>query len=386
MISPFRRFPTPILLVLLTAAGVAGAVPVVYGRLAQADCRTFPETNKTVCGSFLTYWDTHGGLAQQGFPISNEFQEKSDIDGKTYTVQYFERAVFEAHPENKAPYDVLLSLLGRMKLAEKYPAGVPDGDVGLMPGESRTFPETGKSVSGVFLNYWQEHGGLAQQGYPISNAMYESITRTSPARIVQYFERAVFELHPENNNDFAVLLSRLGAVKFLAKYPNGEPPVGGDVWDTLRARPLNLTPIAAGNTCPADTAKVVNPAFGAALGSGPAYPIGFATNGVYDYSGTVREGDWYLVKVLWTADPAIYNGPILVRGGQLDGTDELRFGPGETPATELQLDMEKELAGRTGDWPDWPGYTRLKGPGCYAYQIDGTSFSRVITFKAEGPR
>src|SRR5689334_6043799 len=79
-------------------------------------CRTFPETGKTVCGDFLTYWDTHGGLAQQGFPLSAEFQERSDIDGKTYTVQYFERAVFELHPENKPPYNILLSLLGANRL------------------------------------------------------------------------------------------------------------------------------------------------------------------------------------------------------------------------------------------------------------------------------
>ena len=38
----------------------------------QPDCQTFPETGKNVCGSFLTYWQTRGGLAQQGFPISNE--------------------------------------------------------------------------------------------------------------------------------------------------------------------------------------------------------------------------------------------------------------------------------------------------------------------------
>ncbi|MFL5735444.1 MAG: alpha/beta fold hydrolase, partial [Chloroflexia bacterium] len=35
-----------------------------------------------------------------------------DLNGKPYTVQYFERAVFELHPENAAPYDVLLSQLG----------------------------------------------------------------------------------------------------------------------------------------------------------------------------------------------------------------------------------------------------------------------------------
>lgn len=93
--------------------------------LAQGDCRTFKETGKTVCGKFLTYWEGHGGLAQQGFPLSNSFQEKSDLDGKTYTVQYFERAVFEDHPEDQPPYDVLLSQLGTFQFQRKYPNGDP---------------------------------------------------------------------------------------------------------------------------------------------------------------------------------------------------------------------------------------------------------------------
>ena len=34
--------------------------------------------------------------------------------------------------------------------------------------DSRYFPETKHTVSGIFWKYWLEHGGLAQQGYPIS--------------------------------------------------------------------------------------------------------------------------------------------------------------------------------------------------------------------------
>ncbi len=89
---------------------------------AQTDSRYFPETGKTVKGRFLEYWTQHGGLAQQGYPISDEFQERSDTDGKTYTVQYFERAVFEYHPENRPPYDVLLSLLGSFRYQARYGA------------------------------------------------------------------------------------------------------------------------------------------------------------------------------------------------------------------------------------------------------------------------
>src|SRR5688572_3015545 len=93
--------------------------------LFQESTRTFPETGKTVRGRFLEYWDTNGGLPQQGFPISDEMQERSDTDGKTYTVQYFERAVFEMHPEYASPNDVLLSLLGVFEYQTKYPQGAP---------------------------------------------------------------------------------------------------------------------------------------------------------------------------------------------------------------------------------------------------------------------
>src|SRR5437867_7764052 len=93
---------------------------------AQSSYRYFPETEHSVSGKFLAYWDQHGGLAQQGYPITQEMQETSDINGKVYIVQYFERAVFELHPENQPPYDVLLSLLGRMRYEAKYPQGAPD--------------------------------------------------------------------------------------------------------------------------------------------------------------------------------------------------------------------------------------------------------------------
>ncbi len=93
---------------------------------AQGNCRTFPENGKTTCGKFLDYWNTHGGLAQQGLPLSGEFTEKSELNGQSYTVQYFERAVFELHPENAGTqYEVLLSQLGTFQGKSKYPNGFP---------------------------------------------------------------------------------------------------------------------------------------------------------------------------------------------------------------------------------------------------------------------
>ena len=106
----------------LTLALLAGVVPLPGNVQAQQQngCRSFAETGKAVCGRFLEYWSAHGGLAQQGFPISDEFLEKSDLNGQSYLVQYFERAVFELHPENQPPYDVLLSQLGRFQYQRKY--------------------------------------------------------------------------------------------------------------------------------------------------------------------------------------------------------------------------------------------------------------------------
>ncbi len=122
-----------VLLVTGYALGVSSTLTGQAGPLQQAGCQTFPETKQTVCGRFLTYWQEHGGVAQQGFPISAEIQEKSDLNGQTYTVQYFERAVFEKHPENQPPYDVLLSQLGTFRYQAKYGTGGGNGSGGAQP-------------------------------------------------------------------------------------------------------------------------------------------------------------------------------------------------------------------------------------------------------------
>jgi N-acetylneuraminic acid mutarotase len=83
----------------------------------QPGAAYFAPTGHNVSGAFLAYWQAHGGLAQFGYPISEPFREQVE-DGHTYTVQYFERARFEQHPENRPPYDVLLGLFGRRMLPD----------------------------------------------------------------------------------------------------------------------------------------------------------------------------------------------------------------------------------------------------------------------------
>jgi hypothetical protein len=80
----------------------------------------FAETGHTLRNAFKRHWQGTGGLAQYGYPISEEFYEVSPDDGQTYVVQYFERARFEWHPINSGtPYEVLLGLLGNQLLTEK---------------------------------------------------------------------------------------------------------------------------------------------------------------------------------------------------------------------------------------------------------------------------
>jgi hypothetical protein len=178
----------------------------------------FPETGKKASGIFLDYWNSHGRLAQQGYPISDLIGEISDLDGKIYTMQYFERAVFEYHPENKPPNNVLLSQLGTFRYKQMYPYGVPNERPNTDSG-TIYFPETGKHLGGAFHYYWLNHGGLPQQGYPISEEFTEVSPTDSRPYTVQYFERAVFEYHPENRGTpYEVLLSLLGGFRYISKY------------------------------------------------------------------------------------------------------------------------------------------------------------------------
>jgi hypothetical protein len=83
---------------------------------------------------------------------------------------------------------------------------------------------------------------------------------------------------------------------------------------------------------------------------------------------------------------------VLVRGHQLDGPNELRFNGGlhdpntiDGPALAPVLTDLRLLPVANGDGEPWGtalAYTRVRAPGCYAYQIDGLSFSDVVVFQA----
>jgi hypothetical protein len=118
---------------------------------------------------------------------------------------------------------------------------------------------------------------------------------------------------------------------------------------------------------------------GSAFGTGQVAPLiapgWIHPNGV-ELFATDSSG-WYGVKTLWYATPQ-YQGPVLVRGRQLDGPHKVFMGEGPD-----MLDPEWGPGGTingVNGWREWPGGTWVRNPGCYAFQIDGSNFSDVVVF------
>ncbi len=147
----------------------------------------FPQTGHHLGYGFLRFWRANGGVQIFGYPLSEEFTE----NGRT--VQYFERAKFEYHPEEANPqYQVQLALLGTQLYGGRNFATVPPGS-----GE-QFFAETNHAMSGTFLDFWRKRGGAQIFGLPISEPFQEQSTVDGQTYTVQYFERGRFELHPDD--------------------------------------------------------------------------------------------------------------------------------------------------------------------------------------------
>ena len=199
---------------LLIALALVIPAPLALVSAAPPIIVHFPATGHNLGGAFLTYWRAHGALPTFGYPLTEEFTEVSAEDGQPYTVQYFERARLEHHPENDAPWDVLLGHLGRTLSAPLVdtPAFAPLQAENAPPGDERAhFPETGHTLGHGFLAYWQRSGELPRFGYPLSEEFVEVSPTDGRPYTVQYFERARFEYHPENADpQYQVLLGQFG--------------------------------------------------------------------------------------------------------------------------------------------------------------------------------
>lgn len=111
------------------------------------------------------------------------------------------------------------------------------------PPLAQYFPETGQTAVNYFWKFWKNTpNALRVLGYPISAPfVQESFTEPGKFYLVQYYERAILEEHPENlnhpvdGNKYFILGRLLG--KQLAKGRENEAPFrkvanpgGGVVW------------------------------------------------------------------------------------------------------------------------------------------------------------
>ncbi|HVA23445.1 MAG TPA: polysaccharide deacetylase family protein, partial [Chloroflexota bacterium] len=125
---------------------------------AAADTMLFPQTNHSVSFGFKHFFDTRGGLDIFGYPTTEEIRENG------WTVQYFQRARFEYHPELAGTqYEVELGLLGDLTANQTF------GKASAAPG-ARFYKETSHNLSGPFLKFFDARGGLDVFGYPTSES------------------------------------------------------------------------------------------------------------------------------------------------------------------------------------------------------------------------
>jgi hypothetical protein len=190
----------------------------------------------------------------------------------------------------------------------------------------------------------------------------------------------------------AIVALAIGLVASLSACPSSKPsstPLPSvssttDPWAGLEAKPLAL-PTTGAKACSTGRTKFVDKAFGPALQpiSGPAIvmPVGFTSTGRLGWVFNKRNlwTVWGGQKVLWVVSPR-YKGAVLIRGRQLNGSNEVRFDLGLFPADKLKIGPGGGTV--SSPWRDFPTYTRLRAGGCFAYQVDGDGFREIIAFTA----
>lgn len=200
------------------APSASSAAPFIY----------FRETGHNVGLKFKRFFDAHGGVEIFGLPLTEVITDATT----GLQVQYFERARFELRPDLPSGSQVTLTLLGslltqgRTDPAFAWLAGSPD------PARD-FFPESGHTLGGAFRWFWQMRGGLPVFGYPISEEFVEVSPLDSQPYLVQYFQRARFEYHPEHQGTpREVMLGQLGR-QLLEQTPEARAA-------TAPARPVEL--------------------------------------------------------------------------------------------------------------------------------------------------
>ncbi|MFI5954043.1 hypothetical protein [Cryptosporangium sp. NPDC051539] len=171
-----------------------------------------------------------------------------------------------------------------------------------------------------------------------------------------------------------------------AASPPASPSASGSPTPRLSPVPaLRLPTVAKGAPCPmtaehALRSSLTNDDGVGVLGRGPVAPVAYYFTGkgaTLELRPDDKNPDGtYGKKVRWIG--AGYAGPVLIRAARIDGTG--------TAFARLSEWAEKVDGGYsivlTEKDNDMPATTTVSGPGCFAYQVDGTNFRDVIVFRA----
>ena len=211
---------TFIIWLLLITCYVTTAKPI------NAETRCVPSTEQ-ICltGDIQKFWQTNNGMQLFGVPIDNESAHR--YIHEAYHIQNFERARIEYRFGQRKPYNFQLGLIGTEWL-DRYKSELspllPTDEASLQGTHSScvALPNAQYTVCGVFRTFYQSHGlqfdtlafftnaeNLALLGLPLTPAM--RWTRNGQMYIVQLFERARLEYHPENSSNNRVMLGRINA-------------------------------------------------------------------------------------------------------------------------------------------------------------------------------
>lgn len=161
------------------------------------------ETGQYLHGTFRLFYERNGGYAIFGNPLTPMISEGG------LRVQYFERARFEVPIGHDEQERVTLGRLGAQAITQL--SADEQSAAPFMPTPSRSdgqyFNVTQHTVSGRFLQFWQENGGLPIFGYPLSEEFYQFINNEFV--LVQYFERVRLEARLVDGN-IQVNIANLG--------------------------------------------------------------------------------------------------------------------------------------------------------------------------------
>lgn len=206
---PPRIFAVLISLLLLAGWGYSSTLAQVQNPPLDEQ-KYFPQSGHYVGGDFLKkYTGVTNPEKVFGYPITKAYY---DVKFERL-IQYFEKALFVHHPERSGDERVEVAHIGtglyqpqdELRVYSKLANCVSFTEYGVK-----------EVVCSAFRDFFEANGGVAQFGFPESNfEIHDNY-------VVQYFQKARFEWHPNNPPGERVILTDLGRQYFEMM---GENPI-----------------------------------------------------------------------------------------------------------------------------------------------------------------